>query len=434
MKWSGRFMAWLQQFMWSCWKFPVLTFGLGFAWSLLLGAGALYDSWSGGAGIGLEVVKWVLMGFGFALLGLWVMVGLWPWVMTVLCCMRREWRHLLKCWACVLGAGMVCWVACVAVLLLVFRTDLYMQGVTLPEEREYVAPRGLRPWVGDVPPVSERVDELLSLRPVRPPVEVLVQMPALPNLEKLTREAPEILREYVLRCLYAEATDPRFDAQVLCLGHDAVLLAHDDEPQSLMLRNPESVAQPRTHLRPKRSLPVEKKEETSASWQMPLHSGWSVVLNRDYVYTDWLPAEEQVAGPLRRLDESLAPLAANPTCAGLDALLPPLPQAPFLCLWCADFAGEYRALVVLPPGYPDCVVELRARELSTGKPVDCSGHVTRARSLDALGRVMMWHSLRVRSGSVNEFYATEWEIWFTPVGGGEERCVGRQEFLMMGGE
>jgi hypothetical protein len=47
---------------------------------------------------------------------------------------------------------------------------------------------------------------------------------------------------------------------------------------------------------------------------------------------------------------------------------------------------------------------------------------------------MIWHNLRVYSGNLNEFYATEWEIWFTPVGGGAPRCVGRQEFLMMGGE
>ena len=423
----------LRQFMWSCWKFPLLTFGLGLAWFLMLGAGALYESWSGGAGAGLEMVKWVLMGLGFVLLGLWVMVALWPWVMTVRCCMRREWCHLLKCWACMLGAGVVCWIVCVAMLTLVFRTDLYMLGVTLPEGKEYVAPRGLRPRVGDAPPVSERVDALLALRPVRPPVEVLVQMPALPNLEKLTLEAPEILREYVLRSLYAEATDPRFDAQVLCLGHDAVLLAHEGEPQSLMLRKSDESAMYRTHLRPKRQLP-KTEERKSGLWQLPLHSGWSVVLNRDYMYTDGLPAEEQVAGPLRLLDESLAPLAANPTRAGLDALLPPLPQEPFLCLWCAEASGEYRALVVLPPEYPDCVVELRARELSTGKPVFLSGHVSRARSLDSLGHAMIWHNLRVRSGSVNEFYATEWEIWLTPVHGGEDRCVGRQEFLMMGGD
>lgn len=49
-------------------------------------------------------------------------------------------------------------------------------------------------------------------------------LPPLPNLERLTAEAPEILREYVLRCLYAEAVNPRFDAPVLALWHDEVML------------------------------------------------------------------------------------------------------------------------------------------------------------------------------------------------------------------
>ena len=427
--WGMRF----RQFMWSCWKFPLFVYGLALACSVMMAAAALYSSWSGGAGVGLACVKVLLIVLVLALQALWPVLVLWPFVMTVLCCRRRVWRHLLCCWVCLIGGGMVCGAVGTAVSLAGFRSDLYMYGVSLPKEKEYVAPRGMRPWVGDVPPVSERAAELLRLRPDRPPVQVLVQMPPVPNLEKLTHDAPEILREYVLRCLYAEATNPRFDAQVLCLEQDSVLLAHAKEPQSHILRMSDISVTRRTHLRPKRNLSVEE-EKKSAPWQLPLHSGWSVVLNRDYIYTDWLPAEEQVAGPLLRLEESLAPLAANPGRAGLEALLPPLPQEPFLCLWCADKAGVYRALVVLPPSYPDGEVELRAREVSTRKPVSLNpGYVSRRRSLGALGRAMIWHNLRVHSGSLNEFYATEWEIWFTPVGGGAPRCVGRQEFLMMGG-
>ena len=170
---------------------------------------------------------------------------------------------------------------------------------------------------------------------------------------------------------------------------------------------------------------------TPRPWAHPLHGGWSVVLNDDYYYSDDLPAEEQVAGPLRLLDESLAPLAANPTLAGLDALLPPLPQQPFLCLLCGVFPGEYRALVILPSGHPEGIVELRAREVSTGKPVRISA---RKKSLRSMGNVCSaeWHNLKVHSGNVNEFYAAEWKIWFTPADGGEARCIGKQEFLMMG--
>ena len=416
--------------MWSSWKFPLLTYSLLIAWGATAAVLTLYVSWSGGAGPLLAWVELLLLNLSLVVLVLGILLGVWPLVMTALCCRRREWLRLLGCWLWVLVPAGLCVAAGVHLVSSAFCWDWYMKGVTLPEGKEYVAPRDLRPWVGDAPPVSERAGELLSLRPVRPPMQVLVQMPPLPNLERLTREAPEILREYVLRCLYAEASNPRFDAQVLCLGHDAVLLAHADEPQSLLLHRPDAAVTHRYHLPPKRQRSVEPEP---APWQLALHSGWSVVLNRDYVYTDGLPAEEQVAGPLRQLDESLAPLAANPTRDGLDALLPPLPQEPFLCLWCTWEPGSYRALVVLPPSYPDCVVELRARELSTGKPVNISGRVKRRRSLDGLGYALIWENLRVHSGGLNEFYATEWEIWLTPVGGGAPRCVGRQEFLMMGG-
>ncbi|MBR5879198.1 MAG: hypothetical protein IKY91_06550 [Akkermansia sp.] len=305
-------------------------------------------------------------------------------------------------------------------------TDLYMLDVELPEGKEYVSPRWMRAYVGDAP-ASAR--ELLELRPRRQPLDVLVQMPPLPNLEKLTKEAPEVLQEYLLRCLYAEATNPRFDAQVLCQGYEPVLLAHAGDPQSMVLGKNRAVR--RWHLASK--LHPGAEEPAPGLWTLPLHGGWSVVLNDDYYYSDDLPAEEQVAGPLRLLDESLAPLAANPTLAGLDALLPPLPQKPFLCLMCGQIPGEYRALVILPSGHPDGAVELRAREVSTGKPVRISA---RKQSLRSLGNVCSadWRYLKVHSGNVNEFYAAEWEIWFTPADGGEERCIGKQEFLMMGGE
>ena len=151
-------------------------------------------------------------------------------------------------------------------------------------------------------------------------------MPPLPNLEKLTKEAPGVLQEYLLRCLYAEATNPRIDAQVLCQEHEPGLLSHANDPQSMVLGKNHVVS--RRHLAAKRQPGAEKP--APGLWTLPLHGGWSVVLNDDYYYSDVLPAEEQVAGPLGLLDESLAPLAANPTLAGLDALLPSLPQKPLV--------------------------------------------------------------------------------------------------------
>lgn len=413
----------LQQFMWSSWKFPLFANAVCVV-SFVVGMGEhLIGSWRGS-----EPCEWLVLPFAIAALFLCVGLQFWPIVMTVLCWRRRQWWHILRCWSAAIGISAACGAALIPIVTASYYTDLYMLDVELPGGKEYVSPRGMRAYVGDAPAAAAAARELLELRPRRQPLDVLVQMPPLPNLEKLTKEAPGVLQEYLLRCLYAEATNPRFDAQVLCQGHEPVLLSHANDPQSMVLGKDYVVS--RRHLASK--LHPEEDEMTPRPWAHPLHGGWSVVLNDDYYYSDYLPAEEQVAGPLRLLDESLAPLAANPTLAGLDALLPPLPQKPFLCLLCGVFPGEYRALVILPPGHPEGIVELRAREVSTGKPVRISA---RKKSLRSMGNVCSaeWHNLKVHSGNVNEFYATEWEIWFTPTDGGEARCIGKQEFLMMGG-
>ena len=145
-----------------------------------------------------------------------------------------------------------------------------------------------------------------------------------------------------------------------------------------------------------------------------------------------LPAPDySTARPLQQSQESLAPLAANPTRAGLDALLPPLPQKPFLSLWDAGW-GVYRALVVLPAGYPAGSIELRAHELTTGKRVDVHVKAMPVVPLGGVCSVAVDSYVLVESGDLNEFYATEWEIWYTPETGGEARCLGRQNFLLMG--
>ena len=287
------------------------------------------------------------------------------------------------------------------------RIDWYTLGIEIPVDREFVAPRGLRAVQGDVKPPSPRAQELLDLRPKRQPLEVLVQLPPLPNLEKLTRDAPELLQEYMLRCLYAEATNPRFDAQVLWHWDEPVALLHANDPQSHML------------------------SEAGWIWSLPLNNGWSVVMPAQYQHTPSLPFEEEVSGPLRLLEESLAPLAANPTREGLAALLPELPQLPFLSLW-DDGWGAYRALVVLPMEYSAGTIELRVHEVSTGKRVDV--HVKSMPIVPSGGvcSVALDSYVLVESGDLNEFYATEWEIWYTPEAGGEARCLGCQEFLLMG--
>lgn len=62
-----------------------------------------------------------------------------------------------------------------------------------------------------------------------------------------------------------------------------------------------------------------------------------------------------------------------------------------------------------------------------------SGRSKWVRPLGDVCSVAMWDHLMIRSGNANEFYATEWEIWFEPSEGAESTCVGKQEFLLMGG-
>ena len=420
----GRF----RRFCRSCWQVPLVLALACCIWGLALLLAMGIDSWSGGLSSVNEVLTGVVMVVSLLVLAVGCMAYLWLLVCTVCCCRRRAWLHLLRCWGSMAVAGLAAfgcmwWVAFQC--MLGDKVDWYMLGVNIPENREYVTPRGLRAVQGEVREASLRAQELLSLRPKRQPLQVLVQMPPLPNLEKLTREAPELLQEYLLRCLYAETTNPCFDAQVLSHWHEPVALVHAHDPQSYVLRRlaPEVMVDG----------PGEAGIRADWAWCWPLHGQWALVTPPQYPFE--IKHGEQVAGAVNLLEESLAPLAANPTREGLDALLPPLPpQKPFLCLWDASGDGRYYALVVLPPGFPEGSIELNAREVSTGKPVNIHHGYMQVEPLGAVCSVAADTMLLVQSGKVNEFYATEWEIWFTPEAGGEPRCLGKQEFLLMGGD
>lgn len=404
-KWCRFFLSW--------WQIPLLAL-LGVVVAILgvFAVGALYE-WSGGAevyqrclDVAVPVAAALVLQMGAAIL-------VWVGVNTAFSVQARKWWHLIRYWVCAVVAvlgGMLCLGGAFMVIMQEEFPSWYVCGVEIPAGRDFVAPRGLGVVQGDVREASPRAQELLNLRPRRQPLEVRVQIPPLPNLEKLTREAPELLQEYLLRCLYAEATNPRFDAQVLSHWHEPVALEHANDPQGWVLRA---------------GLPGG----ADWKWKKSLFNGWSVVTPYQYPFD--ITEEEQVAGPLQLLEASLAPLAANPTREGLDALLPPLPQKPFLSLWNKD-DGAYSALVVLPPGHPAGDVSLKVRELSTGKPVDMHQRHMPVVALGEVCSVAVDTMVLVCSGEVNEFYATEWEIWFTPEGENEPKCLGKQEFLLMG--
>ena len=415
------------RFFLSFWKLPLVGVVGTLVWAALLWLTAAVDSWHGFGEEFAPGAVLVLAVLGGLVGGAWLLVVVWLLVQTVLCCCHRRWMSLLRCWGCVVVSSLAAWGSLLGVVRNVFVNgpDWFMLDVEIPAGCACVAPRGLRPVMGDVREPSTRAQELLALRPKRPPLQVMVKIPPLPNLEKLTREAPAVLQEYLLRCLYAEAVQPDFQAQALAHWHEPVALEHADDPQSHVLRA----------LRPAYASDARFGPKPSGwKWSMPLHGGWSLVMPASYPCEAGAVMDETVAGALKLLDDSLAALAADPTPAGLDALLPQKAQLPFLSLWEAEGCGQYHILVVLPAGYPAGRIVLQGREVSTGKPVQIVQGNASVVPLGNVCSVSGYSLLSVLSGEANEFYATEWEIWFTPEEGGESRCIGKQEFLIMGGD
>lgn len=349
-------------------------------------------------------------------------------MLTVQGVQRRKWWHVVGCWGCTMLSGVLSLLMGLGLMILTaFFPDRFAYGLTLPEGREFVSPRGLRELQGDVKPASDRARELLNLRPRREPPSHQVTLPPLPNLERLTAEAPDILQEYVLRCLYAEAVDPRFDAPVLALWQDEVMLGHADDPQTYALYTSE---REKKEWRDDRE--VERAELPEWQWKHALHNGWSLVLHFNAFYSPGAP-EPPGGGCMLALDDSLKELAENPTREYLDSILPPVPPEPFLCLWgTTGNDGVYKAVVILPADYPEGSISLCAREVTTGKLIGRWEELP----LKRLGRVccvVVDSTVLVEPGNWNEFYASTWEIWFHPAAdGANPRCVGSQDFLMMG--
>lgn len=252
---------------------------------------------------------------------------------------------------------------------------------------------------------------------------------AVPHLQKLAQEAPELLQEYILRALYAESTNPRFQSAVLAYD-DSVYLIHENDPQSCVYgreRQVEVVSEHGTYT---------YADTPEGKCSVKLENGWSVGFHARFTtspYEDKLPRFLlELEAQLHRLDAELSPLAQNPTHGKLDSLLPPLPDKPFVCLW-GDGAGTYRMLMVIPPDYPEGTFELRAEEYTTGKRIRFHNRFLPEKRLGNVCRIICsdrWNT--VYSGDWNEYYGSRWQIWFTPKDGGEPQCVNSQNFLMMG--
>lgn len=253
---------------------------------------------------------------------------------------------------------------------------------------------------------------------------------AVPHLQKLAQEAPELLQEYILRALYAEATNPRFQSAVLAYA-DSVFLFHENDPQSCVYGRERQYA-----VISENGTTYSYSDTPEGKCRVELENGWSVGYHARFTtspFEDKLPSFLlEFEGQLHRLDAELAPLAQTPTRMKLDSLLPPLPDKPFVCLW-ENSLGTYRMTVIIPSDYPEGSFELRAEECTTGKKIRFTNRFLPENKLGKVCRIICSdRGNTVYSGDWEEYYGSRWQIWFTPRDGGEPQCVNSQNFLMMG--
>lgn len=412
------------------WLVPLLVAGNGAALWLFLVVMDFYLRANGTQMNPPVVLKYTALIWGALTILSVPAAGCWLVAQTVLCMLRRAWGRLVLSWVFTAASGVGCLVLCLLMAFFCFLgggADPYARGLEIPREREFVLPRELVIFENLGAPL--RVLQLRDMKSALPSAPNLQELPQVPALQQLSAQAPELLQEYLLRCLYAESTNPRFNSPLLG-GSSRVFLAHEHDPQSYLLRTLRGKKVMEV-VREDRQL-IRQSELPPYRWQVPLQNGWSVVYNPHYQWSKEEVRPNVVAGQLQRLNDALLPLAQNPTREQLDSLLPPLPQRPFLCLWDEDSGGCYQALVVLPAEYKDGTVELRAHEYTTGKPVAFHSKTLPVVPLGNVCSVAADEDLLVISGDWGEYYVAVWEIWYSPADGAEPRCLASQEFVIMG--
>ena len=382
--------------------------------------------------IDIEIPEWfsypvyAYMGIFAVLL---LMLPVWLVIRTVGWIRRRQWGACAMGWGssitcvAVLGAGAFGCVFCSFFLgAMAESSDDFADGITIPQGVEFVYPRKMTFFENE-----EFAAQVEPLRAAKP------QLPALPepgdatapNLMKLSREAPELLQEYMLRCLYAEAVNSRFTAHVL---QSCVMPVHEDDPQAYF----RSISLTDTYGNSDGHSAV-RKDTPQGRWCMPLENGWSIAVRKPEFSHMGEEVKLDFSADVACLDASLAAFAQSPTQEYLDSILPALPDTPFVCLWADDGDGAYVMLMVIPADFPEGSFELRAHEYTTGKKIRFRRDFLPEKKLGSRCRVICsdrWNI--VYSGDWGEYYGSTWEIWFTPAAGGEPRRVSSQNFLMMG--
>lgn len=229
-----------------------------------------------------------------------------------------------------------------------------------------------------------------------------------PNVEKLVAEAPELLLEYKLRAACHRALTPG----TRVVPHLSILRYAGEHTLGEECR--------------------VWQDDDDDVWEKNMQNGWKI-RTRCFNFNHNPVPTRLALKKLQVLDEGLAPLAANPTREGLDALVPPLPDKPTIVLR-EDFQpGIYKVLLVVPRDYPEGTFHVTACEYTQKEPL----------SMEALGRIMpepyrnicklaATDDFTVYSGEWGEMYASTWELHFTPAAGGESRCVNSQLYLLQG--
>lgn len=354
------------------------------------------------AGVGVEERQMWGEVYGMALAGFMLMPAallLWLALLTVVRLCRRQWQ-VWRAWLWSVLVSLVLF-PCMGLVLMagMFGSyDDFALKATLPEELSPEHHSGMavpldfsffNPLSGDdMSPVALKWKNFLE-KDEQIYISADEELPEqTPHLEKLLAEAPELLREYKLRALCHQALTP--GGQVA--PHlDALLL-----PDEVSLTK----------------APAREEDEAELAWRKPL------MLKKK-----------------KLLDAALAPLAENSTREQLDAMIPPLPDKPFIVLKEGLQPGIYAMLLVVPRDYPGGSFRVSAREYVTGEELsthELGKTVLTPTPYRELCRTAVLDKFTVYSGEWGEYYASTWDLHFTPAGKTEPETVNSQLYLMQG--
>ena len=405
---------WMRGALGRTWCMPVLTV-LGI-W-LCMFAVCCVGYASSGAGVVMRML------LGWVNSAVWLVVSLlllglaaWLLVFTIRRLKQRQWRALLAwVWSALVVPPVMPAITMGAFVSVMAYYDDFTLGISVPQEcapgekHALAVPRSMhfQPPLheGDDAELPDVVQQYADLCKVDHSMSVSVDE-VLPttaaNLEKLAAEAPELLHEYCMRAYCHEVLTPGFQAS----------------PFLESLYHPEKAA----------CIGFCLEDD---DWEPAFANDWRYL---GYKQGSGESFRFSLKG-MQLLDESLAPLAASPDQETLDSLVPALPDKPFVVLAQMGQPGMYRLLLVAPADYPAGTFCVKAREYTKGKELSVGDPQLQSMSTRAYRRICQLSEpvdFTVFSGEWGEYYASVWELYFTPAGGSESRCVNSQLYLMQG--